>query len=144
VFDVIFTGLVANVNNFHCGASHLRQDNGYFDLAVDLPVVWTKRIQNPGGGIKRKRNSTIEATGLLAIRISESGCTPCKLCDWSRFVPLANSLHITSWSQIQRASPWGSLGLKLVSIMLRCHSLYFIHCMGVYLTGDLLSGLVYM
>ena len=45
----------------------------YLDLAV--------LVQNPEGGIKGKRISTIETTGLFVIRISG--------WDRSRFVPLA-------------------------------------------------------
>jgi len=53
----------------------------YLDLAV--------LVQNPEGGIKGKRNSTIETTGLFVIRTSGAGSTPCELWDRSRFVPLA-------------------------------------------------------
>ena len=53
----------------------------YLDLAV--------LVQNPEGGIKGKRISTIETTGLFVIRTSGAGSTPCELWDRSRFVPLA-------------------------------------------------------
>jgi len=40
-----------------------------------------KQKQNPGGGSKGKRNSTIETTGLFVVRISGAGSTPCELWD---------------------------------------------------------------
>ena len=84
MFDVIFTSLVANVISFQCDAPQEIWLPGFIGTGG---VNETK--QNPGGGIKGKRNSTIEATGLFVIRISGAGSTPCELWDRSRLAPLA-------------------------------------------------------
>ena len=100
----------------------MRRSSREWQPVLAVPVVGTKHLQNLGAGIKDKCNSTIEETGALVVWILEAGNTPCDIWDWSKFVPLANSIHVISWGQVQ--SPWGSLELKLI---LRGCSFCFIH-----------------
>jgi len=93
-------------------------------------------MQNLGGGIKGKRNSTIEATGLFVL---EAGHTPCKLWDRSRFVPLASSP--TSSHKLGSNTKIVSLGFITTEVSVNYAEgpflvLLIFTCMCVYLTAD--------